>query len=173
MSQAKSGDRVRLHFVGRLDDGTIFESSEECIDDDCGCTPEDECGHAADDCGCEPEPLEFTIGAGEVFPALEQAIIGMSPGESRNVRLEAADAYGERNDEMVFEVPRSDLPPGMDPEEGEMLELAGDEGEDEDEGFPVWVAAVNADSITLDGNHPLAGNALNFDFKLLEILPGQ
>ncbi|KIH76640.1 peptidylprolyl isomerase [Geoalkalibacter ferrihydriticus] len=175
MTQVKTGDRVRLHFIGRLDDGTIFESSEDCNDDDCGCEGEHEgqgCGSTEDDCGCEAEPLEFTVGAGEVFPAIEQAIIGMSPGESRTVRLEAADAYGERSAEMVFEVPRSDLPPDMDPEEGEMLELAGDDDENEDEGFPVWVAAVSPDSITLDGNHPLAGNALNFEFELVEILPG-
>ncbi|WP_305041935.1 FKBP-type peptidyl-prolyl cis-trans isomerase [Geoalkalibacter sp.] len=171
MSQAKNGDRVRLHFIGRLDDGTIFETSEDCLDDDCGCSADDECGHDQDDCGCEPEPLEFTIGGGEVFPAIEQAVIGMQPGETRTVRIEPKDAYGERNEEMVFEVPRADLPPGMDPQEGEMLELAGDEDDDED-GFPVWVAAVSADSVTLDGNHPLAGNALNFEMQLIEILQG-
>lgn len=168
MSQANSGDRVTVHFIGRLDDGTIFETSEDCYDDDCGCNPEDECGHDHDECGCEPGPLEFTIGGGEVFAAIEQAVIGMQPGDRRTVRLEPADAYGERNEELVFEVPRSELPPGMDPDIGEMLEFA-DSDDEEDEGFPVWVAEAKEDSLTLDGNHPLAGQALTFEIELIEV----
>jgi peptidylprolyl isomerase len=162
MTQAKMGDRVKLHFVGKLDDGTIFESSEECLDDGCGCDD-----HADSDCGCGPQPLEFTIGDGDVFAAIEQAVIGMAPGEKRTVRLSAEEAFGERDEELIFEMSREELPEGLEPEEGEVLELGGES--EEEEGFPVWVAQITDDTIVFDGNHPLAGNALNFDLELVEI----
>ncbi len=170
MTQARTGDRVRLHFIGKLDDGTIFESTEDCMEDACGCGDSGCDDNESSDCGCDPEPLEFTIGAGDIFPAIEQAVIGMAPGEKRTVRLTSEEAYGEHNEEMVFEMPRSELPEGLEPEEGEFLELAGDD--DEEEGFPVWVTSITDETIVLDGNHPLAGQALNFELELIEIEAG-
>jgi len=152
MSQAKTGDKVKLNFIGKLEDGTIFDSSDECHDDECG---------------CEGGPMEFIIGAGETFPALEEAVIGMKVGESRTVEIPAAEGYGEHNEDMVVEVGKSQLPDDLDPEEGQVLEMTDEGGET----FPVWVTAVEEDSVILDANHPLAGQDLIFELELLEILP--
>ena len=99
MTQAKHGDKVRIDLVGTLEDGTVFQSTlaaDACDDDDCGCD-DDDCGHDhADDqgCGCASGPVEVQIGAGEIFPQIEQALIGMAPGETRSVTIAAADAFG-------------------------------------------------------------------------------
>lgn len=149
MAQAKAGDTVKVHYTGRLEDGSVFDSSE-CHDDECG---------------CETGPLEFIIGEGQVIPGFEQAVTGMSIGESKTVTIPVAEAYGDRQDELVAQVPRSDLPPGMDPEVGQQLEVTQEDGSS----FPVLVIDVAADSITLDANHPLAGKDLTFDLKLVAI----
>jgi len=150
MAQAKQGDRVKVDYTGKLDDGSVFDSSI-CEDDECGC------GHG---------PLEFTVGEGEVIPGFEAAIVGMSPGETKTIHIPVEDAYGERIDEMVAEVPRGDLPPEMNPEVGQQLEVTQADGQV----FQVMVTEVTDDTITIDANHPLAGQALNFDVKLVEIL---
>lgn len=149
MAQAKSGDKVKVHYTGRLEDGTVFDSSE-CADDNCG---------------CETGPLEFTIGEGQVIPGFERAVEGMSIGETKTVNIPVADAYGTRQDELVAQVPRSDLPQGMSPEVGQQLEVTQEDGSS----FPVLVIEVTDDSITLDANHPLAGKDLTFDLKLVAI----
>lgn len=149
MAQAKSGDTVKVHYTGRLEDGTVFDSSE-CADDDCG---------------CETGPLEFKLGEGQVIPGFERAVEGMSIGETKTVNIPVADAYGDRQDELVAQVPRSDLPPGMNPEVGQQLEVTQEDGSS----FPVLVIDVADDSITLDANHPLAGKDLTFDLKLVAI----
>ncbi len=149
MAQAKAGDTVKVHYTGRLEDGSVFDSSE-CHDEECG---------------CETGPLEFIIGEGQVIPGFEQAVTGMSIGESKTVTIPVAEAYGDRQDELVAQVPRSDLPPGMDPEVGQQLEVTQEDGSS----FPVLVIDVAADSITLDANHPLAGKDLTFDLKLVAI----
>lgn len=150
MAQAKEGDRVKVHYTGRLDDGSVFDSSE-CAEDECGC------GHG---------PMEFTIGAGEVIPGFDAGVIGLSVGESKTIHIPIEDAYGERIEEMVAEVPRGDLPPEMKPEVGQQLEVTQDDGQL----FQVLVIDVNDEKITIDANHPLAGKALNFDIRLVEIL---
>jgi peptidylprolyl isomerase len=150
MAQAKAGDRVRVHYTGRLDDGSVFDSSE-CGEDDCGC------GHG---------PLEFTIGAGEVIPGFDAGVTGLSVGESKTIHIPVEDAYGERIEEMVADVPRGDLPPEMKPEVGQQLEVTQEDGQL----FQVLVIDVTNEKITIDANHPLAGKALNFDLKLVEIL---
>jgi peptidylprolyl isomerase len=150
MAQAKEGDRVKVHYTGRLDDGTIFDSSE-CAEDDCGC------GHG---------PIEFTIGQGEVIPGFEAGVKGLSVGESKTVHIAVADAYGERIEEMVAVVPRGDLPPDMKPEVGQQLEVTQEDGQV----FSVLVVEVTDETITIDANHPLAGQPLNFELKLVEIL---
>ena len=149
MAQAKSGDTVKVHYTGRLDDGSVFDSSE-CADDNCG---------------CETGPLEFTLGGGQVIPGFDRAVEGMRIGETKTVTIPVTDAYGLRQDELVAQVPRSDLPPGMNPEVGQQLEVTQEDGNS----FPVLVIEVTDDSITLDANHPLAGRDLTFDLKLVSI----
>ena len=150
MAQAKEGDRVRVHYTGKLDDGTVFDSSE-CADDGCG--------HSHG-------PFEFTIGAGQVIPGFDAGVKGLSVGESKTVHIPVDEAYGERMEEMVAVVPRTDLPPEMKPEVGQQLEVTQEDGQV----FNVMVTEVTDESITIDANHPLAGQALNFDLRLVEIL---
>jgi peptidylprolyl isomerase len=178
MTQAKQGDKVRIDLVGTLDDGTVFQStlaSDACDDDDCGCDDDgcgcddDGCGHDhADDegCGCATGPIEVQIGSGEIFPQIEQALIGMVPGETRSVTIAAAEAFGAYDEENVVTIPRTQLPDDLHPEVGEELVLTGDD----DEAFGVTVTEVNAESITFDSNHPLAGEDLTFDITLREIV---
>jgi peptidylprolyl isomerase len=149
MAQAKKGDRVKVHYTGKLADGEVFDSSE-CEDSGCG---------------CGTGPLEFTIGEGEVIPGFENAIIGMSPGESKTVVIPVEEAYGPRMDEMVAVVGRSDLPPDLKPEVGQQLEVTQQDGHT----FPVLITEVTDTTVTLDANHPLAGRELTFDLKLVEI----
>ncbi|MBT0662849.1 peptidylprolyl isomerase [Geobacter pelophilus] len=149
MQKAKQGDKVKVHYTGRLDDGEVFDSSE-CHDDDCG---------------CETGPLEFTIGEGNVIPGFEAAVVGMSLGESKEVKIPMDEAYGPYQDELVGVVERSRLPEGMVPEIGGQLEVTGQDGEV----FPVLIKEVTETDVTLDANHPLAGRDLTFDIKLIEI----
>jgi peptidylprolyl isomerase len=149
MQKAKQGDKVKVHYTGRLDDGEVFDSSE-CHDDDCG---------------CETGPLEFTIGEGNVIPGFEAAVVGMSLGESKEVKIPMDEAYGPYQDELVGVVERSRLPEGMVPEIGGQLEVTGQDGEV----FPVLIKEVTDTDVTLDANHPLAGRDLTFDIKLIEI----
>lgn len=150
MAQAQEGDRVKVHYTGKLDDGTVFDSSE-CEDEGCGC------GHG---------PLEFTIGSGQVIPGFDAGVKGLAVGESKTIHIPVDEAYGERIEEMVAVVPRGDLPPEMKPEVGQQLEVTQEDGQV----FQVLVVDVNDENITIDANHPLAGQALNFDIKLVEIL---
>ena len=151
MAQAKEGDRVRVHYTGRLDDGSVFDSSE-CSDDECGCE--------------QHGPMEFTVGAGEVIPGFEKGVVGLEVGEAKTIHIPVDEAYGERIEEMVAEVPRADLPPEMNPELGQQLEVTQEDGQI----FQVLVTDMNDETITIDANHPLAGQALNFDLRLVEIL---
>jgi peptidylprolyl isomerase len=141
MDQAKAGDTVKIHYTGTLDDGTEFDSS------------------------AGREPLEFTLGSGEVIPGFEQAVEGMAVDEKKTVHIAADDAYGPRHEEMVQEVPKNALPPGLEPQEGMALQAQGQDGRP----LRLTVTAVGADTITVDGNHPLAGQALNFDIELVGI----
>jgi peptidylprolyl isomerase len=152
MTQAKQGDRVRINFTGKLDDGTIFDTTYETDD--------------SSDEECEAGPIEFTIGEEEFFIQAEQALIGMSVGEQKSVAVPAADAFGEYEEALVFKVERSQLPAGMDPGVDEELELI-DENE---ETLFVTVVETTDDSITIDANHPLSGQPLTFDLELVAIL---
>ena len=162
MAQAKNGDRVSFDYTGILEDGTIFDSTiEGKCDDDC------ESGDCSDEgCGCEIGPMELTIGAEEFFSQIEDALIGMSPGESKTVTVPADEAFGEYDKEKVFTVSRAELPEDLKPEEGDELILTGDD----DEELGVTVVETTEDSITFDANHPLAGENLTFEIKLCEIL---
>ena len=141
MSQAKSGDTVKIHYKGTLDDGTEFDSS------------------------AGRDPLEFEVGGGQVIPGFDRAVEGMSVGENKSVRIEPGDAYGPRHEQLVQDVPRSDLPEDMNPEVGMALQSQSPDGQL----MVLAVTAVTEESITVDANHPLAGQALNFDIELVSI----
>lgn len=141
MTRAKTGDTVRIHYTGKLEDGTVFDTSRD------------------------REPLEFTIGSGEVISGIEQAITGMEPGESKSATIPPEEAYGPRRDEMVVTVGRDRLPPDMDPRVGQRLSVEQQDGRH----FHVTVTNVSEGSVTLDANHELAGSSLVFDLELVTV----
>lgn len=142
MTHAKTGNTVRIHYTGKLDDGTQFDSS------------------------AGREPLEFALGGGQVIKGFEQAVEGMTIGESKSVRIPAEEAYGPHQDELVLEVPKSALPDEIDPIVGMPLQGTGADGKV----MKLVVTAVAEKSITVDGNYPLAGQTLNFDIELVDIV---
>jgi peptidylprolyl isomerase len=141
MAAATHGDTVHVHYTGRLDDGTVFDSSEG------------------------RDPLSFTVGAGQVIPGFDEAVAGMAPGDSKTVRINPGDGYGDRRDDLVLEVPKEQLPEGLDPEIGMELALRGEDGRQ----MPVRVAELRDEAIVLDANHPLAGLPLTFDLTVVEV----
>jgi peptidylprolyl isomerase len=164
MAHVKSGDTILFHYRGKLDDGTVFDSTYA---DDCGDNCEtDECG--TDDCGCDHEagPVELVVGSGEFFTQIEEALVGMAPGDVKSVTIAAADAFGDYDESRVFTVPASDLPEDFEAEEGDELILTGED----DEEIGVCVLEKTADEITFDANHPLAGKDLVFDLELVSIV---
>jgi peptidylprolyl isomerase len=142
MAQAKTGDTVKVHYTGKLDDDTIFDTS------------------------ADHEPLEFTIGEGKVIPDFEQAVIGMNPGDTKNIHIPYDKAYGQHHKEMVMVVERSEFPEDLKPEVNQRLQVRQQNGEV----FAVTVTDVSESKVTLDGNHPLAGKDLVFDIELSEIV---
>ncbi len=160
MAQAQHGDTVRVHYTGTLNDGSIFDSSEAAEQDSCGCSSGG-CGSS-----CECEPLEFKIGAGNVIPGFEKAVLGLSVGESITVTLPPEDAYGPRHDQMVAVVERSELSGEIEPIEGQQLEVVLQDGSS----MPVLITEVTETTVTLDANHPLAGQDLTFAIRLVEIV---
>lgn len=141
MSHAKSGDTVKIHYTGTLDDGTEFDSS------------------------AGREPLEFVLGSGQVIPGFDNAVDGMEIGENKKVRLDADDAYGQRIEQLIQEVPMSALPDDIEPKVGMGLQSQSPDGQV----MQLTVTEVGDDSITVDANHPLAGQALSFDIELVAI----
>ena len=140
MSQAKKGDTVRVHYTGTLTDGSKFDSS------------------------VGGDPLEFVVGAGQVIAGFDDAVTGMSVGESCSVSIDAGNAYGERIDELVHEVPRNVLPDDMEPAVGMALQASTPEGQV----TRLVITAVADEAVTVDANHPLAGEDLAFDIELVE-----
>ena len=170
IKQVKPGDRVKINFNGTLEDGTLFDTTYEkdvCDDDDCGCDDEGG-GCEDDDCGCGSGggPMELEVGAEDFFPQIEEALIGMSPGDKKTLTILAADAFGEYDAEMISTVPRSQFPADIIPMVGDDLELVNDDGE----GMVVTVIELDDVEVTLDANHPLAGEDLTFELELVEIL---
>jgi len=141
MTQAKLNDKVSVHYTGKLDDGTVFDSS------------------------VQREPLEFTVGEGQVIPGFENAVVGMETGDSKTVRIPADEAYGQRRDDMLIEVERDQFPPHIEPEVGQQLQVRQANGQP----VVVSVAEVSDDNVTLDANHPLAGQDLTFEIELVHI----
>lgn len=141
MSTAGEGDTVTVDYTGKLEDGTVFDTSED------------------------RGPISFTIGDDEVIPGFQDAVVGMEAGETSTATLPPEEAYGSRSDEMIFSVQRSELPEDLDPEVGDRLEVQSREGQT----FPAVVAEVEGQSVTIDANHPLAGEELTFEIELKSI----
>lgn len=142
MTEAKQGDTVQTHYTGKFDDGTVFDSSSG------------------------RDPLEFTIGSGQLIPGFEQAVVGMSLGDKKTVNIPANEAYGPHVAEMVIVVDRSEFPPDMQGVTvGDQLQMQQAGGPV----VPVRVTAASAEAVTVDANHPLAGKDLTFDIELVSI----
>ena len=141
MTMAKTGDRVRIHYTGTLEDGSTFDSS------------------------AGREPLGFTIGSGEIIPGLDAALPGMSVGERKQVQVPCEAAYGPVNPEARFAVPLTEVPGDIPMEPGTPLQIQTTDGEV----MQLVVLGVTEDDLLLDGNHPLAGKDLTFDIELVEI----
>lgn len=141
MSQAKKGDTIKVHYTGRLDDGTIFDSSKD------------------------REPLEVTMGTGSVIPGFENGLEGMAVGDTKTINIPTEEAYGVARDEMISEVEKSEFPSDITPEVGLELQLT----QPDDSIINVTVSKIEGDKITIDANHPLAGKELIFELEMTEI----
>jgi FKBP-type peptidyl-prolyl cis-trans isomerase 2 len=141
MTQVKNGDTVKVHYTGKLTTGDQFDSSEG------------------------REPLEFTVGAGQMIPGFDAALPGMAIGDKKTVNISAAEGYGEINEQAIIEFPKENVPEDMKLEPGMSLTLSNQEGQP----FPVVVKEIKDEIIILDANHFLAGKDLVFDIELVEI----
>ncbi len=142
MGQAvKNGDKVKVHYTGRFEDGVIFDSS------------------------VGGEPLEFTMGGSEVIPGFEEAALGMSMGDKKTVSIQPEDGYGPYRENLVVDMPREYLPEDLSPEIGMKLIVVDEKGEE----LPVLVTEIHEETIRLDANHPLAGKVLSFEIELVGI----
>jgi len=141
MQQVKNGDTVKVHYHGKLTDGTTFDSSEG------------------------RKPLEFEVGSGSVIPGFNNGVLGMSVGDKKTVNIAAEEAYGIVEEDRVMEFPIDRFPPDLKPEVGMTLTMSDGNGQQ----FPVVIAGVQDDVVVLDANHPLAGKDLVFDIELMEI----
>lgn len=144
MEKAKKGDKVSVHYKGTLENGTVFDSSEG------------------------RDPLEFTLGGGQLIPAFESAVEGLAIGETITKAIGADDAYGARNDELMIEVEKDKLPPDMEVVVGQMLAIKQEDGSS----TPVTIVDVKDEMVTLDANHPLAGQDLTFEITLVTLGEG-
>jgi len=136
----EAGKTVKVHYKGTLDDGSVFDSSEG------------------------RDPIEFQMGSGSLIPGFEAAVAEMKIDETRSVTIPSAEAYGDVNDDMVGEIPRTNLPDDIKPEVGMVLSMQSPDGE-----MPVRVVAMDEENLTLDANHPLAGQNLTFELTLIEV----
>lgn len=141
MQQVKNGDTVKVHYHGKLTDGSTFDSSEG------------------------KDPLEFTVGSGQVIKGFDDAMVNMEVGEKKTVQIPVDHAYGERNEDMIMEYPKTEFPADMTPEVGMELHMSDNAGNV----FPVVIAEVKDESVLLDANHPLAGENLTFEIELVSI----
>ncbi|WP_462251377.1 FKBP-type peptidyl-prolyl cis-trans isomerase [Ekhidna sp.] len=139
--KAKANDKVKVHYTGKLTSGEVFDSSEG------------------------RDPLEFTVGGGQMIKGFDEAVNGMELKEKKTVTIPSAEAYGERREELIQEVPKDQLPEDMNPEVGQKLVATNDLGHQ----TYVSVTAVTDQVITVDANHELAGKDLVFDIELVEI----
>ena len=138
---AKNGDSVKVHYTGKLENGDVFDTSKE------------------------KEPFEFTIGNEAVIPGFEKGVVGMGVGDTKTIEIAPEDAYGEKRDELVVDVEKSEFPDDITPSIGQRLQIRQQDGNP----IVVTITDLNEDTITLDANHPLAGYTLFFDVQLIEI----
>ncbi len=141
MVQAKLGDTVKVNYTGKLQDGTVFDSSEN------------------------RDPLQFSLGEGQVIAGFEEAVVGMSPGDSKSVNIPSEQAYGPYQDELVIVVNEKQIPSDLSVEVGQQLQMRHSSGQ----AVPVMITNITDDKVTLDANHPLAGKDLIFDIELVTI----
>jgi peptidylprolyl isomerase len=143
MQQAQNGDTVKVHYQGKLRSGETFDSSDG------------------------REPLQFTLGSGQVIPGFDNGIQGMQVGDKKTIEIPVDQAYGEKRQDMLIEFPKDQFPAEMTPQVGEQLMMSDGSGQQ----FPVIIAEVREESVVLDANHPLAGQDLIFDLELVHIEP--
>ncbi len=141
MKSANVGSTVKVHYTGKLDDGNVFDSSRE------------------------REPIEFTIGQGQLISGFENAVVGMAAGDTKTIKISSNEAYGTHRDELVINIDRARLPQNIDPKEGLCLNLRNPDGGT----LEVTITSVDETSVTLDANHPLAGKDLTFEIELMEV----
>ena len=142
MAQAKEGDTVKVHYTGKLEDGTVFDTSEERA------------------------PLEFTIGSGQIIRGFEQGVVGMEPGEAKTATIPPEEAYGPHREDMTLTVDRGQFPEEINPEPGQQHQVQQPDGR----AAVVTVSDVSESTVTLDANHPLAGQPLTFEIRLVDIV---
>lgn len=142
MTAAATGSKIKVHYTGTFDDGEVFDSSRQA-----------------------QQPFEFEVGAGQVIPGFDNAVVGMKAGETKQVRLTEDEAYGPYNQEMVFDADPNQFEDGLSPEVGQQFQTQMQDGTP----LLLTVKAVSEDKITLDANHPMAGKALNFDLEVIEV----
>lgn len=143
MSKVKKDDTVKVHYIGKLIDGQVFDSSVE-----------------------RGEPIKFTMGQGQLIPGFEKGLVDMEVKEKKTINISKDEAYGELRDELIQKVPKDQLPEDITPEVGMGLVSKNQNGQD----INLVVKEVNEETITVDGNHPLAGKSLIFDLEVVEIL---
>ncbi len=142
MQQAKNGDTVKVHYTGKLEDGTVFDTSTE------------------------REPLQFVIGGKQIIPGFEQAVVGMNTGETKTVNVSSDEAYGPHLEERVLVINQDQIPEHLELEVGQHVQIPQKDGSK----VLFIVTAISETSVTLDANHPLAGKDLTFEIQLVEIL---
>jgi len=141
MSEAiKTGDTITVNYTGKFEDGNVFDSSEG------------------------KEPLKFTVGSGQLIKGFDDAVIGMKAGDKKTVTLAPTDAYGERQDGMIIEIPKTQIPADMQLEVGQRLHLRDPNGQP----VPAMVAEITDEVVKMDANHPMAGKTLIFDLEVVE-----
>ncbi len=143
MAEAQEGDKVKVHYKGMLEDGKVFDESRSG----------------------DRDPLEFTIGEGKIIPGFEEAVKGMSPGETSREKISCQEAYGQRREDLVVNLDRSELPDDLDPEPGQQLQMKQKDGRQ----LNVIVTDTDDSTVTVDANHPLADHDLEFDIELVGI----
>jgi len=141
MQTVKAGDTVKVHYHGRLADGTTFDSSEG------------------------REPLEFKVGSGQVIRGFDEGVTGMTPGQKKTIEISVEDGYGPRSEEMVVQFPKNNFPDDLNPELGMQLNMTSGEGQV----IPVVIVDIQEEYVVLDANHPLADKELIFDVELVEV----
>lgn len=142
LAKIKEGDTVKVHYTGKVSDGTVFDTSKE------------------------REPLEFTIGEGKLIPGFEKAVVGMGVGDSSTVTIPSDEAYGDKRDDMVVDVEKDQIPPEIKPEVGQQLQVQQKDGN----AIPVVITDVSEETVKLDANHPLAGEDLTFEIEVIEVV---